>query len=96
MPDSVRQWLTRCKWLLPIRRWWVLPITRYCSPVGGSEYRISDSAAPIRNAAGEIVGVVLVFSDITERYQAERICARPGSAWMPHRMRFLDERRTRA
>ena len=37
----------------------------------GSEYRISDSAAPIRNAAGEIVGVVLVFSDITERYRAE-------------------------
>lgn len=34
----------------------------------GSEYQIADSAAPIRNALGEVVGVVLVFSDVTERY----------------------------
>jgi PAS domain S-box-containing protein len=38
----------------------------------GKEYQIADSAAPIRNAAGTIVGVVLVFSDVTEKYQAER------------------------
>ena len=37
----------------------------------GSEYRIADSAAPIRNARGEIVGVVLVFSDVTEKYLTE-------------------------
>ena len=37
----------------------------------GREIRISDSAAPIRNAAGEIVGAVLVFSDITEKYRME-------------------------
>ena len=37
----------------------------------GREYQITDSAAPIRNASGEIVGVVLVFSDVTERYRAE-------------------------
>jgi diguanylate cyclase (GGDEF)-like protein/PAS domain S-box-containing protein len=37
----------------------------------GREYQIADSAAPIRNASGEIVGVVLVFSDVTERYRAE-------------------------
>jgi PAS domain S-box-containing protein len=37
----------------------------------GQEYQIADSAAPIRNASGEIVGVVLVFSDVTERYRAE-------------------------
>ena len=37
----------------------------------GSEYQIADSAAPIRNAAGAIVGVVLVFSDVTERYRME-------------------------
>ncbi|OQX09824.1 MAG: hypothetical protein BWK76_21670 [Desulfobulbaceae bacterium A2] len=37
----------------------------------GQEYQIADSAAPIRNAAGEILGVVLVFSDVTEKYQAE-------------------------
>jgi diguanylate cyclase (GGDEF)-like protein/PAS domain S-box-containing protein len=29
---------------------------------------ISDSAAPIRNAQGDTVGVVLIFSDVTERY----------------------------
>jgi PAS domain S-box-containing protein len=37
----------------------------------GKEYQIADSAAPIRNAEGEIVGVVLVFSDVTEKYLAE-------------------------
>jgi len=37
----------------------------------GHEYQIADSAAPIRDAASEIVGVVLVFSDVTEKYQAE-------------------------
>ena len=38
----------------------------------GQKYQIADSAAPIRNAAGEIVGVVLVFSDVTEMYRAEQ------------------------
>ncbi len=37
----------------------------------GREYQITDSAAPIHNDAGNIVGVVLVFSDITEKYQVE-------------------------
>ncbi len=36
----------------------------------GSVRQIADSAAPIRDAAGEIVGAVLVFSDVTEQYQA--------------------------
>lgn len=35
------------------------------------EYQIADSAAPIRDAAGNIMGVVLVFSDVTQRYAAE-------------------------
>jgi diguanylate cyclase (GGDEF)-like protein/PAS domain S-box-containing protein len=39
---------------------------------GGREYQIADSAAPIRNAQGQIVGVVLVFSDVTEAYQVRR------------------------
>ncbi len=33
----------------------------------GAEYHISDSAAPIRDEAGKIRGIVLVFNDITER-----------------------------
>ena len=37
----------------------------------GHEYQIADSAAPIRNRAGQIVGVVLVFSDVTEIYQVQ-------------------------
>jgi len=35
----------------------------------GQEYQISDSAAPIRNDNDNILGVVLVFSDITEDYR---------------------------
>ena len=38
----------------------------------GSELAIDDSAAPIRGADGEIAGVVMVFSDVTERRQEER------------------------
>jgi PAS domain S-box-containing protein len=39
----------------------------------GTERPIDDSAAPIRNAKGEVVGVVLVFRDITERRRHERL-----------------------
>ena len=35
----------------------------------GSEYQIADSAAPIRNQHGEILGMVLVFNDVTEQYR---------------------------
>ncbi len=35
---------------------------------GGREYQIADSGAPIRAAAGTIVGVVLVFRDVTEEH----------------------------
>lgn len=34
----------------------------------GSERQISDSAAPIRDASGATIGVVLVFSDVTQEY----------------------------
>lgn len=33
----------------------------------GTEYGIEDSAAPIRNASGHVLGVVLVFHDVTEQ-----------------------------
>ena len=39
----------------------------------GTEYQIADSAAPIKNKQGKISGVVLVFSDVTEKYEAERL-----------------------
>jgi len=34
----------------------------------GTEYQIADSGAPIRSEKGDILGVVLVFRDITEEY----------------------------
>ncbi len=37
----------------------------------GKEYQISDSASPIKNARGNITGVVLVFRDVTESYQIQ-------------------------
>jgi PAS domain S-box-containing protein len=38
----------------------------------GTEYQIADSAAPITTKDGEISGVVLVFSDVTETYVAQK------------------------
>ena len=38
----------------------------------GGEYQIFDSAAPIRNRAGQLVGVVLVFADVTEQYRVRQ------------------------
>jgi PAS domain S-box-containing protein len=38
----------------------------------GTRRPIDDSGAPIRDRAGHIVGVVLVFRDVTERRQADR------------------------
>ncbi|OVE77172.1 hypothetical protein BVX99_03360 [bacterium F16] len=37
----------------------------------GTEYRINESSAPIRNAHGDMVGSVLVFRDVTEQYELE-------------------------
>ncbi len=38
----------------------------------GTEYNIDDSGSPIRNSDGELVGIVLVFRDITREYQMQR------------------------
>jgi len=35
----------------------------------GRRYHISDSAAPIRDGAGQMVGVVMVFRDVSESYR---------------------------
>ncbi len=39
----------------------------------GTEHPIDDSAALIRNAKGEVAGVVLVFRDVTERRRQEKL-----------------------
>nr|WP_315486797.1 PAS domain S-box protein [uncultured Undibacterium sp.] len=44
----------------------------------GNEYQISDSAAPILDNKGVIVGVVLVFSDVTAQYQIQEDLQRTG------------------
>jgi len=38
----------------------------------GTERPIDDSAAPIRDAAGRMIGVVLIFRDVTEQRRADR------------------------
>ena len=38
----------------------------------GSEQPIDDSAAPIRDELGSVIGCVLIFRDISERRKAER------------------------
>src|SRR5579862_4728488 len=38
----------------------------------GSERSIDDSGAPIRDASGALVGVVLIFRDVTEKRASER------------------------
>ncbi|MBC8003517.1 MAG: PAS domain S-box protein, partial [Opitutaceae bacterium] len=39
----------------------------------GTEIPIEDSAAPIRDARGNILGAVMVFHDVTQRRQTERV-----------------------
>lgn len=39
---------------------------------GGKKYSIEDSAAPIRDADGTILGVVMVFHDVTEKREMAR------------------------
>ncbi|MFW5743289.1 MAG: PAS domain S-box protein, partial [Spirochaetota bacterium] len=41
----------------------------------GTEYQIADSAAPIKDADGSILGVVLVFRDVTEEYRVAQALA---------------------
>jgi two-component system cell cycle sensor histidine kinase/response regulator CckA len=38
----------------------------------GTEIPIDDSGAPVRDEKGNIIGIVLVFHDIIERYEAEK------------------------
>jgi len=58
-----------------IRRGVVVGLANHTALIAkdGGEVPIDDSGAPIRNARGEIVGVVLVFRDVTERRRLERL-----------------------
>jgi diguanylate cyclase (GGDEF)-like protein/PAS domain S-box-containing protein len=47
----------------------------------GAKYQIADSAAPIRDASGQIVGVVLVFSDITDKYLTHAALLESEERW---------------
>jgi|CXWL01.1.fsa_nt_gi PAS domain S-box-containing protein len=38
----------------------------------GSELQIADSAAPMRDSTGQVMGVVLVFRDVTQAYRAQQ------------------------
>ena len=56
----------------------------------GREVPIEDSAAPIMDSAGNVIGVVLVFHDVTEKRRAQaRLCeALERAVWLA---RFPDE-----
>lgn len=55
----------------------------------GAEMAIDDSAAPIRDAEGEVTGVVLVFRDITGRRATERLLAEQ-TAELRQRARLME------
>ena len=47
----------------------------------GNVYQIADSAAPIRKDNNEIIGVVLVFSDVTQKYKTENTLKESELRW---------------
>jgi len=57
-----------------IRQSEIVPLTAPTILIGrsGREQPIDNSAAPIRSSAGDIVGCVLVFKDVTERRRTEK------------------------
>jgi signal transduction histidine kinase len=66
-----------------------LPITTALLARDGREVLIDDSGAPIRDADGEIMGVVLVFRDISDRkrqdLEREEWARGETAAWWPER-----------
>jgi len=65
VPDPVEKVLENCK-IIGLANHTVL------LSKDGTEYHISDSAAPIKNRTSAITGVVLVFSDVTEKILAQK------------------------
>ena len=66
MEDPVACVLRECR---------IVPLANHSALVtkDGRIVPIEDSAAPILNAAGEIIGVALVFHDVTDRRRAEEV-----------------------
>ncbi len=63
----------------------------------GTEYQIADSAAPIRDEEDNILGMVLVFHDVTEQYQLRMATAkskRDLQAIMDHSPSIIDVKDT--
>ncbi len=64
------------------RRQWVIHGLANDTVLGardGREYPIADSCAPILNGAGDVIGAVLVFRDVTKEYTAQ-VALRDGAA----------------
>ncbi len=61
----------------------------------GTERPIEDSAAPIRDSNGDVIGVVLVFRDVTERKLADaalrHIASHDALTDLPNRAYFLEQ-----
>jgi diguanylate cyclase (GGDEF)-like protein/PAS domain S-box-containing protein len=60
----------------------------------GEEYSIEDSAAPIRNRDGQVIGCVIVFRDVTQKRRLERQIAYQANhdalTGLPNRHLFQD------
>lgn len=56
----------------------------------GREFAVDDSAAPIRDASGEVIGVVLVFRDVTGKRAVEKRMAEQA-AELRQRARLLED-----
>ena len=57
----------------------------------GTRLSIADSAAPVRSEAGELLGVVLVFRDVTEERRAETALARSEEKYRNLFMNMTEE-----
>jgi PAS domain S-box-containing protein len=58
----------------------------------GTEYQIADSAAPIRDN-DQILGMVLVFNDVTEQYQLRQAATKSRKAIQESEQRLADAQR---
>lgn len=51
----------------------------------GKEYQISDSAAPILDQENNIIGIILIFNDVSEQYQMRRVISNNQKRLQLHR-----------